>query len=72
MYQSSSEYKESKPNEIYSFFIPSARQTSGQDQIPIRVPETADDSSRIEEIRLNERKSKYFWLWSVVLDDRKL
>ena len=50
MYQSSSEYKKSKPNEIYSFFTPSARLTSDQDQIPIRVPDTADDISRIEEI----------------------
>ena len=50
MYQSSLEYKKSKPNEIYSFFIPGARQTSDQDQISIRVLETADDSSRIEEI----------------------
>ena len=50
MYQDSSEYMKSKPNKIYSFFIPSARQTSDQDQISIRVPEIADDSSRIEEI----------------------
>ena len=50
MYQYNAEYNKFKPNKIYSFFIPSARKASDQDQIPIRVPKTADDSSRIEEI----------------------
>ena len=38
------------PNEIYSFFIPSAWKTSDQDQIPTGVLETTYDSTRIEEI----------------------
>ena len=59
MYQFSSEYKKSKPNKIYSFLVPSARQTSDQDQIPIRVPETADDSTRIKELIEREKQQVF-------------